>query len=214
MSPSASLKCLSRQELQVGSKLTLSFYKLVKEAVVRLPETSFEEVLISRTSDLIKHSELKKVCGDSDAALISEDGLTLFVSFKKAFPAIQFLKVPAIVKKILIARVVTDNETAGDHSELEFTSLKLRTEEIELNEELIAFDSVVRGDLEDGIYALKIVSDKLDSVITEEEIRKYLSRQDRQPETRPRKSAKRRRRKKSRKRRKSKRSKKAARKSR
>lgn len=194
--------------------LTLSFYKVIKEAVVRLPETGFEEVLRSRPSNLVKYKELKKVCRNSDAALVSGDSLTLFISFKKVLPSIQLLKVPAIVKEILVAKVATDDNTAGEHSELEFADLKLRTEKIELNEELIAFDSVIKGDLEDGIYALKIVSDKLDSVITKDEIKKRLSKQDRTLETRSRKSLKKRQRKKSRRRKKKKRNKKATRKSR
>ncbi|MEM1765535.1 MAG: hypothetical protein QXN90_03305 [Zestosphaera sp.] len=197
MLPSASLKCLSRQELLAGNKLTLSFYKVTKEAKVKFSETSFEEVLKSRPSNLIKYKELRKICRNSDAALISGDGLTLFVSLKKVSPSIQLLKTPALVKEILIAKVVASND-ASESTELEFTDLKLKTEKIELSEELIAFDSVVKGDLEDGIYALKIVSDKLDSVITKDEIRKYLSKQSKQLETLARKSLKKKKKRKSR----------------
>ncbi|MGC8975561.1 MAG: hypothetical protein ACP5KB_05125 [Thermoprotei archaeon] len=175
----------------------LSFYKVVKETKIELPETSLEELLKLRPSNLVKYKELRKVCRNSDAALISWDSSTLFVSLKKVSPSIQLLKVPAVVKEVLVAKVMTDSNFSKD-SESGFASLKLKTEKLELSEELIAFDSVLKGELGDSIYALKIVSDKLDSVIIKDEITKYLNKQSKQLKT-PRKKRARKKRKKSKK---------------
>ncbi len=196
MLSSATLKCLLRRELETG-KLVLSFYKVVKETKIELPETSLEELLKLRPSNLVKYKELRKVCRNSDAALISWDSSTLFVSLKKVSPSIQLLKVPAVVKEVLVAKVMTDSNFSED-SESGFASLKLKTEKLELSEELIAFDSVLKGELGDSIYALKIVSDKLDSVIIKDEITKYLNKQSKQLKT-PRKKRARKKRKKSKK---------------
>ncbi len=176
MFSSAFLKCLSRQELQAG-KLKLLFYKIIKEAEIEFYENSFEEVLKLRPSSLVRREKLRRICRNSDAALISGNSIKLFVNFREVSPSIQLLKIPAVVKEILIAKASTSNNTTSEDSEPEFMSLKLETEKIELSEELIAFDSVISGDLDDSVYALKIVSDKLSSVITVNEIRKYLSKQ-------------------------------------
>lgn len=211
MFSSASLKCLSRQELQVSNKLTLTFYKIVKEAEIVFSENSFEEVLKSRPSNLIRYEELRKVCRNSDAALISGSSLKLFVNLRKVSPSIQLLKIPAIVKEILIAKASANNNTTSEDSEPEFTGLKLETEKIELGEELIAFDSVIGGNLDNDVYALKIVSDKLSSVITMDEVRKYLSKQIK---TSLKKPLKKKQKKKSRRKRKRRKSRKTSRKSR
>ncbi|MEO3992993.1 MAG: hypothetical protein QN229_01610 [Desulfurococcaceae archaeon TW002] len=195
MLSSASLKCLSRQELQAGNKFTLTFYKVIKEAEIEFSESSFEEIIKSRPGNLVRYEELRKVCRDSDAALISGNNLELFINLKKVSPSIQLLKIPAVVKEILIAKALASNNTTNKNSEPEFTGLKLEAEKIELSEELIAFDSVIKGDLDNGIYALKIVSDKLSSVITIDEVRKYLGKQ---LKTSPRKPPKKKRKKKSR----------------
>ncbi|MFN3268753.1 MAG: hypothetical protein ACK416_05805 [Zestosphaera sp.] len=176
MFSSASLKCLSRQELQAG-KLKLFFYKIIKEAEIEFYENSFEEVLKLRLSSLVRYEKLRRVCRNSDAALISGNSIKLFVNFRKVSPSIQLLKIPAVVKEILIAKALTSDNTTSEDPEPEFMGLKLETEKIELSEDLIAFDSVISGDLDNSVYALKIVGDKLSSVITMDEVRKYLSKQ-------------------------------------
>lgn len=193
----ATLKCLLRRELEVN-KLVLSFYEVIKETRIEFPETSIEELLKLRPSNLIKHKELRKICWNSDAALISGDSLTLFVSLKEVSPSIQLLKIPVVVKEVLVAKVVTDSNVDED-SVPGFAGLKLKTEKLELSEELIAFDSVLKGDLDDSIYALKIVSDKLDSVIIKDEIIKYLNKQSKRLKASLRRRAKKKQKKKSKK---------------
>ncbi len=215
MSSYASLKCLSRQEIRVSDKLAITLYRIAKEEEIGLPKTSFEEVLATRPSTLVRYGDLKKVCRGSDAALISGDGMSFFIILKKEFPSIQLLKMPAFVREILIVRGATDNGVAGEDSASEFSGLELKAEKIELGEGFVAFDSVFKGGLDDGIYALKIVSDRLDSVITRDEIIKYLSNQSKL-KTPPKKAPKKRRRKtrKKRKKQRKKTRKKASRKSR
>lgn len=210
MFSSASLKCLSRQELQAG-KLKLFFYKIIKETKIELYENSFEEVLKLRPSSLVRYEKLRRVCRNSDAALISGNSIKLFVNFRKVSPSIQLLKIPAVVKEILVAKAPASDNTTSEDSEPEFMSLKLEVEKIELSEELIAFDSVISGNLDDGVYALKIVSDKLSSVITMDEVRKYLSKQ---VKTSLKKPPKRKKKKKSRRKKKRRRGRKTSRKSR
>jgi len=192
MSPYASLKCLSRQEIRVSDKLAITLYRIAKEEEIGLPKTSFEEVLATRPSTLVRYGDLKRACRGSDAALISGDGMSLFIILKKEFPSIQLLKMPAFVREILIVREVTDNSVAGEDSASGFSGLELKAEKIELGEGFVAFDSVFKGGLDDGIYALKIVSDRLDSVITRDEIIKYLSNQSKL-KTPPKKAPKKRR---------------------
>lgn len=196
MSPSVTLKCLSTQELRINN-LVLSLYKIVKEVETEFPETNFEELLKSGISNLIKRKELRKICRNSSAVLIGGDGLTFFLSFEKVTPSIQLLKVPAIVKEVLLTRIAKNNGSVKEDPEPEFTGLKLEVDKLTLSEELIAFDSILKGYLEDDIYALRIVSDKLDSVIFRDEISKYLSKQSNQSKASSKKSSKKKRKKKS-----------------
>jgi hypothetical protein len=189
MTPNASLKCLSRQEIRVSDKLAITLYRIAKEGEIGLPETSLEEVLASRPSSLVRYRDLKKVCRGSDAALISGDGMSLFIILNKEFPSIQLLKMPAFVREILVVREAAGNGVAGEESGSVFSGLRLRAEKIELGEGFVAFDSVFKGGLDDGIYALKVVGDRLDSVIIRDEIIKCLSDQGRL-KTPPKKTSK------------------------
>ncbi len=179
------IKCLKRREIPLINDVRVTLYKVVRELDARMPNVKVIDIHRLRAADLIRHSGLRRVCRDSDAATLSKNGLSIFTMLRKPpVASVQLLNKPSVVREICVLREISSSgereggegphvEGAGD---MGVFGVRLALESIQLGEELIAYDSILRGDLSTEVVALKIVGQEFERVISRDELIAYLNK--------------------------------------
>ncbi|MEM2021303.1 MAG: hypothetical protein QXP80_03640 [Zestosphaera sp.] len=181
----AVIKCLERREVPLTNDVMVTLYKVVKDLDARMPDVKVIDIHQLRTADLIKHSGLRRVCRDSDAATLSKNGLSIFITLRKpSVASLQLLNKPSVVREICVLREISsssEHKSGGDPQverteDIESFGVRLALERIQLGEELIAYDSSLKGELSTDVVALKIVGQEFERVISRDELIAYLDK--------------------------------------
>lgn len=158
--------------------IKISLYRVVRDSSFEISKAGLDYMQQPEASDLVKSSAVKELCRDSDAVNIVADGLSIFTHYKKSPPSsIQLLTVPSVVRSLQILKAPDGNGVHDDLGEyqqgedvLKAFGISLKPEEIQLDANLIAYDSSVDGILSHDFLALKVVGDGVERVILRGEL--------------------------------------------